>query len=666
VSLHFSRPLERTVVLLVVVCACTTDPDPLPGYVPDPDEYTVPAEVAKVRDVPDAPGLQAPVDHLLLVLAPDAGREVAEAIATSEGGTIVGQIPALRFYQLKLPTETMDALFAVIDRARLVPGVEAAGLDPVVQFSGCPAESDIDRLPTADLRCPWESVDYSPTLTAFEEMRDELELHEVTVGIVDSPLDRASGEFDDVRLASVDHPGGRFPEELEDPGVDDEGHNHGTAVAQIIAGDDDTGINGIASRFLGRRLRVAFSGLPMGASVRATAHNVITGVQRLLTAGAHVINVSLELSESDAIPAPTLDLLRRVFEHLVRQDRRVLFVVAAGNSGVDLDGMNRVPGGLQEPNVLTVGSHAACNPEVAAADSNRGLVDLAAQGDGVYVYDSSLGREALLNGTSFAAPQVAALAAVLRSVAPELTGAELRREILEGAAPGPAVLGGRSLNLGRPLLNVVRTRSAVFAEVIDRDDDAESDPIASVAARLCDGSGYVVENVAAYGYYSETDDATQLGQIASGELEGQFGMTLQHPDADGLAFVVDAPFALTSFPLGDEGVGAVSYVDTSRALGGRVVAGTWTIDACAILDRWDRLIATHDAPKTVLVRSTLDATLEVDLPDGDEPLLTPIRGTFAIPFQSFAGGSTGDVRLVFDANDPVLRTLEAMCEGGRG
>ncbi|MEZ4253137.1 MAG: hypothetical protein R3B99_33430 [Polyangiales bacterium] len=102
---------------LAVGTACTPDPDPLPGYVPDPDEYTVPAEVAKVRDVPDAPGLQAPVDHLLLVLAPDAGREVAEAIATSEGGTIVGQIPALRFYQLKLPTETMDALFAAIDRA---------------------------------------------------------------------------------------------------------------------------------------------------------------------------------------------------------------------------------------------------------------------------------------------------------------------------------------------------------------------------------------------------------------------------------------------------------------------------------------------------------------------------------------------------------------------
>lgn len=155
-SIRFVRTHERALVValfsLVVASACTTDPDPLPGYVPDPDEYTVPADAAKVREVPDDPGLQAPVDHLLLVLAPDAGREVAEAIATSEGGTIVGQIPALRFYQLELPTETMDALFAAIDRARLVAGVEAAGIDPVVQHNGCPAESDIDRLPIASHR----------------------------------------------------------------------------------------------------------------------------------------------------------------------------------------------------------------------------------------------------------------------------------------------------------------------------------------------------------------------------------------------------------------------------------------------------------------------------------------------------------------------------------
>lgn len=658
-SNHATRVPAWIVALLLTALACA-DSAPLPGYVPDPDEYTVPADAAKVREVPDSPGLEAPVDHMLLVLDTDAGREVAESIAASEGGTIVGQIPALRFYQLKLPTETVEALLAAVDRARLVPGVDAAGLDPVVQFSSCPAESDIERLPTSDLRCPWEAADYSPTLTAFEEMREELELHEVTVGIVDSPLDRASGEFDDVRLISVDHRGGRFPEEGEY-----EGHYHGTAVAQIVAGDDDTGINGIASRFLGRRLRVAYSGLPMGATVRATAANVVTGARRVVAAGARVVNLSVEVSEAVGLARSDLDAFRRSMELVFDAHRQVLFVVAAGNRRVELDGVTTVPGGIVRPNVLTVGSSASCNPLAAALHSNWGSrVDLAAQGEGVWVYDSSVGREVTRTGTSFAAPQGTGLAAILVSIAPDLDASAIRDAILEGAAPGPLELGGRFLNHGRPLLELLRQRGSAFDDVIDRDGDGDADPVASVAARLCEGSVYEVETVGGFTYYPNDEEATQLGQIGGRDLDGQFGMAIQHAGADGLAFVIEAPFALESFAIGDGTTGTVSFVDSARMLGGNVVSGTWTLESCAILDRWDRLVANTDAPKTVLVRSSLDAVVELNLPD-EEDLRVAIRGSFAVPFESFAGGRAGDRRVEFDVDDPVLRTLEASCEGGR-
>jgi hypothetical protein len=76
---------------------------------------------------------------------------------------------------------------------------------------------------------------------------------------------------------------------------------------------------------------------------------------------------------------------------------------------------------------------------------------------------------------------------------------------------------------------------------------------------------------------------------------------------DGLSFVVESPFALDAFALGDDTTGTVSFVDSAAMLGGATVSGRWTIESCAILDRWDRLVANTDAPKTVLVRSTLDA-----------------------------------------------------------
>jgi len=204
----------------------------------------------------------------------------------------------------------------------------------------------------------------------------------------------------------------------------------------------------------------------------------------------------------------------------------------------------------------------------------------------------------------------------------------------------------------------------VFDGVIDHDGDGNADPVASVAARLCEASVYEVETVGSFAYYPNDEDATQLGQIGGRDLDGQFGMAIQHPGADGLAFVIEAPFALDSFAIGDGTRGTMSFVDSSSMLGGNVVSGTWTLESCAILDRWDRLVANADAPKTVLVRSSLDAVVELNLPD-EEDLRVAIRGSFAVPFESFAGGRPDDRRVEFDVDDPVLRTLEATCEGGR-
>ncbi|MEZ4253136.1 MAG: hypothetical protein R3B99_33425 [Polyangiales bacterium] len=92
--------------------------------------------------------------------------------------------------------------------------------------------------------------------------------------------------------------------------------------------------------------------------------------RRLVAAGAHVVNVSIAVTPTN-IDRGLFEALRFAFEELATENPRVLFVVAAGNDTMALDGTNVTPAGaLLAQLLLTVGSFAACQPTLAAAHSN--------------------------------------------------------------------------------------------------------------------------------------------------------------------------------------------------------------------------------------------------------------------------------------------------------
>jgi subtilisin family serine protease len=137
-----------------------------------------------------------------------------------------------------------------------------------------------------------------------------------------------------------------------------------------------------------------------------------------------------------------------------------LFIFSAGNSAQDNDVSHHFPSRIRRPHVISV---AALNGDYLASFSNWGhsSVDVAAPGVGVMsliptVYAQQAGlAQTPASGTSMAAPHVANLAARCLQINKELTGAELKRILLETGDAFVSLVGkttsGRGVNAERAL-----------------------------------------------------------------------------------------------------------------------------------------------------------------------------------------------------------------------
>lgn len=219
---------------------------------------------------------------------------------------------------------------------------------------------------------------------------------------------------------------------VDGDGEPDDENGHGTHVTGLLAAvaGNGIGITGVAPEATVRPLRI-LDGQGQGLTsdaVSALADSGAAGVRIVVAAfGA----ASYSPAEAAAIAA----------------NPQTLYVAAAGNGGADVDSQPVYPCALDLANVICVGASDAFDRP--APFSNRGArnVDLFAPGDRVvstwpgddYAEDS---------GTSMAAPLVAGAAALVLSAHPQLSAADVKRAILETAAPrddltGLAVTGGR-------------------------------------------------------------------------------------------------------------------------------------------------------------------------------------------------------------------------------
>ncbi|MEM6515339.1 MAG: S8 family peptidase [Bacteroidota bacterium] len=213
------------------------------------------------------------------------------------------------------------------------------------------------------------------------------------------------------------------------PSIKDE--SHGTHVTGIIAAERNNGIgmDGVANNVEIMAIRSTPNGdeydKDVALAIRYAADN-----------GAKIINASFGKSFS-----PNAEWVRDALKYAAEKD--VLFVHAAGNDSDDIDIEPNFPndaigaGPEIADNVITVGALAPdYGSEMVSSFSNYGKVNVDVFAPGTDVYSTMPENEYDLNsGTSMAAPNVAGVAALIRSQFPSLSAAQVKKVLMDSGLP---------------------------------------------------------------------------------------------------------------------------------------------------------------------------------------------------------------------------------------
>ena len=196
---------------------------------------------------------------------------------------------------------------------------------------------------------------------------------------------------------------------------------HGTHVAGIIAADrkNDLGIKGIADNVRIMSVRA----VPDGDERDKDVANAITYA---VDNGAMIINMSFGKSYS-----PQKDFVDKAVKYA--EQKGILLIHAAGNDGEDIDKENSFPtrfynDGTEAKNWLEIGASSwGDNDEFAASFSNYGKKSVDLFAPGVDIYSTQPNSEYTSeDGTSFASPATAGVAALLMSYFPEFSALDIK------------------------------------------------------------------------------------------------------------------------------------------------------------------------------------------------------------------------------------------------
>lgn len=383
--------------------------------------------------------VRAQAQDIIVKRAPDLNRKERADVRKDAG---VKLVDTLSLADTEVVRPKRDA-GAALDALNADPDVAYAELDrPVSLLSSDTYFSQLWALqntgqfggiPGKDMSVPdaWQTSTGTGVLVAVVDTGVDASAADLAGQLAGNPDDQPGNGIDDDGNGFVDDTQGwDFVDGDNDP--NDE-HGHGTHVTGTIAAAADNGI-GVVGVAPGARVMPVRA---LDASGHGTDSTIAEAFDYAGDMGARIVNASL------GGPGASKTLTDAMAAH-----PNTLYVVAAGNDGVDTDLTAYAPCTSPAPNVICVG--ASTNRDARATFSNYGLTTVDVFAPGVLVESTwPGGTYKFLQGTSMAAPHVAGEAALALAADPEATTAQLKEDLIESVDPVDAfsaisVSGGRA------------------------------------------------------------------------------------------------------------------------------------------------------------------------------------------------------------------------------
>ena len=290
--------------------------------------------------------------------------------------------------------------------------------------------------------------------------------NDVTVAVLDSGIyehpDLAENLLPGVNFVRPDNSTPADPTDL----IDNVGH--GTKVAGIIcAAANGQGIVGAAHRAKVLPLKVADSS-------NFKNSYIASALEKAMLSDVDVISMSFGYLSDTDVASRTI---KRYIQNAL--DQNIIVVASAGNDGDDAvkGGMYSYPASYD--GVISVGSISGFGGKIAISGTSQHNDKVTIAAPGVYVLTTTAdGGYGNVNGTSFSAPYVAAVAALAKSADKNLTPEHFRQLLIQTA--DKSVLNGAErddyfgygvLDAGALLTALAKEQGTGFLSPIDRRTD---------------------------------------------------------------------------------------------------------------------------------------------------------------------------------------------------
>lgn len=274
--------------------------------------------------------------------------------------------------------------------------------------------------------------------------------------IVVAILDTGVGPFADIDgiVNGADTSGLTIKEDTYHGQYTSENGTHGTAIASLIASNiNSIGIAGIAPGVSIMPVKV----FPSGSTTTGTTQ-IAAGIIWAVDHGADIINLSLG-SNSD------VSVLSDAVNYAISKD--VLLVAATGNdSATDFIAYPAAYDG-----VVAVGSTG--QSDAVSYFSNKGsAIDIAAPGEYIYLADFNTGAYSSMFGTSYSAPTVSAVAALVKSEYPDYNSSLIKQILYTGTEDvGTA---GWDKSSGYGIINAAKVMDVAANPGLDSNDTIDT------------------------------------------------------------------------------------------------------------------------------------------------------------------------------------------------